>query len=105
MRLTSTDPVRHALDDADFPADKEQLAEHARRRGAPTEVRRALAALPLGRYGNLVEVLRSVPTDPAPERSPAERASQQRHHRHSGLAEHLREAERPPVEEALREDR
>ena len=70
---------------------------------APT--RPGLAALPPGDYANLREVLRSVPTQPAPERSESERAYQHRHHDHAGLAEHMRETQLPPVDEELRQDR
>lgn len=94
MRLTSTDPIKDALNDLDFPASKQAIVEHVRRHGAPPDAERALAALPLATYGNLDEVLRSVPVDPAPERSESERVYQHRHHRRARLAEHMREAER-----------
>lgn len=104
MRLTSTDPIKVALSSLDYPASKQQIVEHARRHGATPPAERALSALPLATYRNLGEVLSSVTVEPAPERSEAERVYQHRHHRKSGLAEHMRESRLPPVEEALRED-
>lgn len=105
MRLSSADPILELLEDFDFPASKQQIVDYAHRRHADHEVEQALSALPLGDYANRDEVIRSVPLDPAPERSRAERAYQARHHRRSGLAEHMRMSERPPVEEELGENR
>ena len=121
MRIKSTDDIKAVLSDIDFPASKEEIVDHARRRaagigGGPGDIGgdagesahkdavRALSALPPGDYANLPEVLRSVPTQPGPERSESERASQRRHHRKPGLAEHMRDAELPPVEDELRGD-
>lgn len=104
MRITNTDEIEDLLGDLSFPASKERIVEHARRHGASEEAEKALRALPLGEYANVKEVLRSVPVDPAPDRSESERVYQQRHHRKSGLAEHMRTAARPPVEEELRSD-
>jgi hypothetical protein len=105
MRLRSADEVKDVLSDLDFPASKEEIVEHARHRaGADSGATRALKALPLGEYDSLREVLRSVPTDPAPERTESERQSQHRQHRHSGLAEHMRDADLPVVEDELRKD-
>lgn len=100
MRLRDSGQVRELLNDLDFPADKEAMTEHVRRRaGRGTEAEEALAALPLGEYASLEEVLRSVPLDPAPDRTEAERASQRRAPHSSRIAEHMRPAQRPPVEE------
>jgi hypothetical protein len=104
MRATSPDEIKEVLSDLDFPASKEEIVEHARRGAAGTEAERALRALPVGEYASVKEVQRSVPLDPDPDRSEAERAYQRRHHQKSGLAEHMREAELPPVEEELRSD-
>jgi hypothetical protein len=105
MRLQSTDEIKAVLNDLDFPASKEDIVEHARHRaGADSAAERALKALPVADYASLREVLRSVPTAPAPERTESERQSQHRQHRHTGLAEHMRDAELPVVEEELRKD-
>lgn len=101
MSETTIEQIGELLDDLDFPAAKQEIVDHARRRGARPDADRALSALPRADYRNRAEVLASVPKDPAPERDAAERAYQQRHHRKPGLAEHMREAERPPVEEEL----
>jgi hypothetical protein len=105
MRVQGTDEIRSVLNDLDFPASKEQVVEHARRRITPGGgAERALAALPLGEYANVGEVLRSVPADPAPGRTDSERMAEHRQHRKPLLAEHMRDRELPPVEEELRGD-
>ncbi|MFI0352254.1 DUF2795 domain-containing protein [Actinomadura sp. 9N407] len=104
MKIKDTGQIADLLNDIDFPASKQQIVEHAHQAGPGTEAERALAALPLGDYDNLQEVLRSVPTDPDPGRSASERDYQRTHHRKSGLAEHMRDTERTPVEEELRRD-
>ena len=63
-----------------------------------------LPALPLGTYGSAAEVLRSVPVEPDTGCSPVEQDYRRRHHNHPGLAEHMRETERPPVEGEPRRD-
>jgi hypothetical protein len=102
MRIANTGEIRRLLGDLAFPASKQRIVEHADRGGLKTDAERALAALPLGDYASLEEVLRSVPTDPDPDRSAAERDYQRRHHQKAGLAEHMRETERPPIEDELR---
>ncbi|GAA2629319.1 DUF2795 domain-containing protein [Actinomadura fulvescens] len=104
MRAKSTDQIKNVLGDLAFPADKDQIVEHARRHGADTETERALSALPLGEYDSVKEVQRSVPLDPDPDRSEAERSEQRRHHNKAGLAEHMREADEPPVQQELNRD-
>lgn len=104
MKIASTRQVEDLLDDLDFPASKQEIVDHAERRGSGTGGEKALAALPLGEYGNLDEVLRSVPLDPAPDRSASERDRQRLHHRKPGLAEHMRETAPPPIEEELRDE-
>jgi hypothetical protein len=105
MRVANTSEIRNLLGDLAFPASKEQIVEHANRGGLKTDAERALAALPLGDYDSLTEVLRSVPTDPDPGRSAAERNYQRTHHKKQGLAEHMRESERPPIEDELHRER
>lgn len=55
-----TDEVRDALRDLDFPLTKEAVVDCAERGGAGEPVLKQLRALPLGNYGSLDEVLRSV---------------------------------------------
>ncbi|WP_188189136.1 DUF2795 domain-containing protein [Nonomuraea sp. SYSU D8015] len=100
MKLHDTRPVAEALNDLDFPADKERILEHARTHGVTWEAERALRTLPLGEYASLAEVLRSVPVDPAPDRTEDERMRQHRRQgRRTGLAESMRPVERKPIEE------
>ncbi len=103
MKLRDTRRVKAALNDLDFPADKAQILEHARRNGADPVTGRALAALPVARYDSMAEVLRSVEVDPAPERTETERVQQHAYPRKAGLAEHLRPAEKPPLDRELDE--
>lgn len=63
----STDQLRQALRDVDFPAGKDELIRAAQASGAPGEVIRALRAIPPEEYANREEVARSVPKDPAEE--------------------------------------
>jgi hypothetical protein len=104
MRITSTDQIGELLGDLAFPASKQKIVEHAHDRSPGSDAEKALAALPLSDYGNVEEVLRSVPTDPDPGRSAAERNYQRTHHKKQGLAEHMRESEQPPVQEELQRD-
>ncbi|HEX2313879.1 MAG TPA: DUF2795 domain-containing protein [Thermomonospora sp.] len=104
MKLHDTGQIKELLNDLDFPAAKDRILDHARRRGARPDAARALSALPPADYDNVQEVLRSVPLDPAPDRSETERAGQRRHAR-PGLAEHERVGgEPPPVERELRRE-
>ncbi|MFD0688574.1 DUF2795 domain-containing protein [Actinomadura fibrosa] len=101
MRIADTWQVEKLLGDLAFPASKQDIAEHAHRRAPGTQAERALASLPLGTYDNVAEVVRSVPIDPDPDRGTAERVYQRHHHERQGLAEHMRESERPPVQDEL----
>ncbi len=89
--------VKEALSDLDFPATKEQIVEHAERRGAEQAVK-AVRALPLATYDNLAEVRRSVPIDTEEEgQTAAEKARQARSPHSEQIAEHLRSVEDEPV--------
>lgn len=106
MRIQNVDEIRDVLNDLAFPASKERIVEHASdRTGRRSDEARALAALPIGDYENLAEVLRSVPVQPAPERTESERVYQHRHHKHHDLAENMRDTQLPPVQEELRQGR
>ncbi|MEU6040132.1 DUF2795 domain-containing protein [Actinomadura sp. NPDC047616] len=104
MRLHDVEHIRELLGDLAFPADKDEIVEHARRHGADESEVKALSALPLGDYDGVHEVLRSVPVEPFPDRTESEKTYQRRHHTKPGLAEHMTDTERPPIEEELRED-
>ena len=60
----SSDQLRQALRDVDFPAGKDELIRAAQASGA---VIRALRAIPPEEYANREEVARSVPKAPAEE--------------------------------------
>ena len=92
MEPTTWDRIAQALDDADFPMDKQELVTHAERRGADAETVRMLRALPVARYRNISEIRSSVPLDPGAEDdvSAAERAVQTRSP-HVKVAEYLRD--------------
>ncbi|WP_018656333.1 DUF2795 domain-containing protein [Actinomadura flavalba] len=101
MRISDPGRLKDVLGDLAFPADKERIVAHARDHGADEVELKALRALPLGEYDALYQVERSVPVDPAPERTGTERAEQRRDHRHADLAEYERPAHRSPIEEEL----
>lgn len=101
MKIADTRRVEQLLGDLAFPASKERIVEHAHAERPLSEEERVLSSLPLGTYGSAAEVLRSLPVDPDPGRTPAEQAYQRRHHNKPGLAEHMRDTERPPVQDEL----
>lgn len=105
MRIENIDDIKGVLNDLGFPASKERIVKHAQdRTSRRSDEARALAAMPPGDYANLAQVLRSVPTQPDPDRTESQRAYQRRHHAHADLAEHMRDTQLPPVEEELRRD-
>lgn len=63
MRATSVEALKVALTDADFPASKEALVDHARRAGADDQTVRALRAMPPVEYQNFDDVTGSVPME------------------------------------------
>jgi hypothetical protein len=88
MVMTDVDRLRSVLSDTDFPADKNELVDCARRAGADDDTVRALQAMPPVSYSNFAEVLRSVPlTSDQSDRSPADQAAQRRMHTKPGLTE------------------
>ncbi|WP_326691886.1 MULTISPECIES: DUF2795 domain-containing protein [unclassified Streptomyces] len=98
---TTVKEVLAALDDVDFPADKDELLRAAS--GASHEVCAALRGIPPEEYANREEVARSVRVDPDSDLdlSPAQRAEQARQGGRPGQSQHLREAPKPPVEDEL----
>lgn len=102
----SSDPLKEALRDVDFPASKDELIRAAQAAGASDDLIAALRAIPPVEYANREEVARSVPVDPAAEAglSPAQRAEAARERRRHGgqhLSQYLREVPKPPLEHEL----
>ncbi|MCS7482966.1 DUF2795 domain-containing protein [Umezawaea endophytica] len=60
---TTTDRLRTALGDVEYPATKEQLADHASRNNADEDTVHAVRSVPEGVYGSFEEVLRSAAVD------------------------------------------
>ncbi|KEI45594.1 DUF2795 domain-containing protein [Saccharopolyspora rectivirgula] len=103
---TDRPTLKAALQDADFPASKEQLIEQAEQAGADQETLRALRSIPPADYENYTEVARSVPFSRAsedeesdPEKAKRARAGKDR------LAEHQTETPANPIVEELGENR
>ncbi|MCF6522640.1 DUF2795 domain-containing protein [Streptomyces sp. JJ36] len=103
MAHTDVDEVLGALQNVDFPADKEQLLREAEREGASEEVLTALRGIPPEEYGNRQDVARSVRTEPDSDipHTAAQRAQQARLGGKPGQSQHLREVPRTPIEEEL----
>lgn len=100
---TTVEEVLAALDQVDFPADKDELMRAASQAGASGEVGVALRGIPPETYANREEVARSVRVDPDSDldRTPGQRAEQARQGGRPGQSQHLREAPKPPVDEEL----
>ena len=92
MDQTTWNTIIEALNDVDFPADKQDLVAHVEGRGADQETVRLLRALPVGSYRNIAEIRSSVSLDPGAEegRSAAQRATRARSP-HVRVAEYLRD--------------
>ncbi len=78
MPHTTVQEVLNALQDVDFPADKDDLIQAAQKAGASKEVVKALQAIPSRNYANRDEVTRSVRVDPYRIPTPAQLAEQLR---------------------------
>jgi hypothetical protein len=92
MRTVDWADIELALNDADFPASKEQLVAHAEHGVASEDAIRALRALPLAVYGNVAEVRRSVPLGFADDERPMSQKMEQARSPHSHrIAESLRD--------------
>lgn len=84
--------LEDALDEVDFPADKEEILASAEGRDVQEEVLRALRSMPPEvRYDNAGQVVRSV-RQPAAGTEPTAQQASVRHQdaEHSGVAERLR---------------
>ncbi|TDB71630.1 MULTISPECIES: DUF2795 domain-containing protein [unclassified Micromonospora] len=87
--MASYSDVLHYLSSLDYPAGKDDVVREAERAGAPTDVLKALRALPPVDYANGNEVARSAGIEAAPEIDAAQRAAQARD-RHQRVSQHLR---------------
>lgn len=103
QQATDADRLRSALNQADFPAGKDDLVRCAKDAQADNDTVRALESIPPVEYSNLTEVLRSVPLDP--DRTEADRAAQRRTHGKPGVAEQEKDVPENPIVEELGENR
>lgn len=90
--------VAEALNNLDFPANKDDIMEHVRQGGAPEPVQRLLRGLPWETYANMSEIRRAAPPDPAVDEglsNPARAAKTRgRHHPHGRrVAEYIRDTD------------
>jgi len=85
---TTHQRLRHALEDVDFPAEKDRLVDQALENDADAQTVRALRAIPPVEYRSLSEVLSSVSLDDEKDVvSPGQQAQARRTHTKPGLAE------------------
>src|SRR3954452_23607230 len=102
MDTTGWDGVAAALEDVDFPANKQDLVNHVRHRQADDRTVRLVRAMPLGVYRNISEVRSSVRLNPAADDGlDASQTAARARSPHSGrIAQHLREPQTPgPLDE------
>lgn len=102
-QTTDADRLRSALNEADFPASKDDLVRYAERAQADAETVRAIRSIPPVEYSNLTEVVRSVPLED--DRTDAERAAQRKDHTKPGVAEQEKDTPSHPIVEELGENR
>ena len=50
--------VTHHLKGISFPASKDDLVEHAKKNGAPSQVMEAIEAMPDDEYGTMADVMK-----------------------------------------------
>jgi molybdopterin biosynthesis enzyme len=101
MSTSEWDGVAVALEDIDFPADKEDLVKHVEAKPADEHTVKLIRALPVATYANISEIRSSVRLDPAADdgEDASERAAR-RHSSHSEhIAPHLRDRDQPPLDE------
>lgn len=94
MNGTSWAQVAEALNDLDFPADKDQIVTHSEQYG-DWNVVRLLKALPVATYRNIAELRSSVRLEPGADegQTPSLKAEQSRSQHSHRIAEHLREVD------------
>ncbi|MEU3270474.1 DUF2795 domain-containing protein [Saccharomonospora sp. NPDC006951] len=100
---TTAERVRGALSDADFPAEKADLVRCAENAEADANTVAALGAMPPVVYGNLTEVMQSVPLEQGD--SAAEEAPRRREHDKPGLAQREKDISGHPIIDELGENR
>jgi ribosomal protein L12E/L44/L45/RPP1/RPP2 len=96
---TDRSRIEKYLNDADFPADKDQLVAVADRNGADQDTLGALRGIPAVDYRNVDEVLASVTHDS--DMTPAETAQANTLPDKSGLAQSAKDL--PPVNPIVEE--
>lgn len=101
--MTTTERLRTALADADFPAQKADLVRCAQRSEADQDTVRALKAIPPVVYETLGEVEQSVSFDSGDRAR--DRAQQRRTHTKPGLAESEKDTPSHPIIDELGENR
>ncbi|PWC39837.1 DUF2795 domain-containing protein [Azospirillum sp. TSO35-2] len=52
--------ISHHLKGIDFPADKADVAQHAKKQGADKDILDILEKMPDGRYENMADVMKGV---------------------------------------------
>ncbi|KNE79336.1 MULTISPECIES: DUF2795 domain-containing protein [Streptomyces] len=107
MAHTSVPQVLHAIKDVDFPAGKDELIRAAKVGGASEAAVAALRGIPAERYENREQVAHSVRVDPDSDlgHSRGQQGEQARKGAKRHLSQHLRDADKPPVEEELEHPR
>lgn len=104
MSAVKPDQVRQARDGLDYPASKDAVVDYASNHQAPEDVAKLLRALPVAIYKNRQDVLAAAPFDQGvvgEGQDTEDRMNERRHHTHSGLAEHEKQAPQSPIEEGL----
>ena len=99
--MASAEEVVKYLEDADFPAHRDDLVRVAEEHGAPEDVIKALRGMPPEVYANRAEVMRSAKTPAEPDEDPGLHFARMRDRKHERIAEPLREL--PPEEMPLRD--
>lgn len=100
---TDTKRLKAALDNADYPADKQQLIEVAENNGADADTIGALRAIPPESYGGFADVIAATPI--ASDESASEKAKQHRENTKGGLSETQVATPDNPIVEELGENR
>jgi len=103
---TTTQRLKAALNEVDYPADRDRLVEAARANGADEDTVRALRAMPPDDYRNFDDVRASTQkTDDGGPTGDADKANARRHHTKPGVAEREKDIPANPIVEELGENR
>lgn len=90
MANVSLSDLRAALDDADYPAHKDDLVRRAEASNASEAAQKALRSLPPVDYASFDEVVRSVSPDVGSGPTEAQRSDPDRRTGEPHVADHLR---------------